>query len=276
MPKPQERVIASFKEYVEIIEQRQSKAKNSLWYRGCGKSTHALVPTLFRHKTAKTKEALEQLERQLMVRFRQRSIPLHNRSLADEWDTLFFMQHYGVPTRLLDWTENPFIGFYFAVTSGPFSVSKGTRNKPPKISFSSDAAIWIFNPVEWNNHATSQQGKGLGILTPGDDALLRYKPVRRFDEIPVHPVALYGAHNSPRIVAQRGVFTMYGNDTSPMEDAYEKFHFPAECLIKVILKREKLPNLRTAILQHGITESVVFPDLEGLAREMKREFQFEF
>ena len=153
---------------------------------------------------------------------------------------------------------------------------QGTRNKPPAISFSSDAAIWIFNPVEWNNHATSQQGNGLGVLTPGDDALLRYKPSRRFDEIPVHPVALYGAHNSPRIVAQRGVFTIYGNDTIPMEDAFETFQFPAECLIKVILKRDKLPNLRTAILQHGITESVVFPDLEGLAREMKREFQFEF
>lgn len=276
MPKPRETVITSFKQYVDIIEKRQSKSKNSLWYRGCGKSTHALLPTLFRHKTAKTKAALEQLERQLMVRFRQRSIPLHNRSLADEWDTLFFMQHYGVPTRLLDWTENPFIAFYFAVTSGPFSVSKGTRNKPPAISFSSDAAIWIFNPVEWNNHATSQQGNGLGVLTPGDDALLRYKPSRRFDEIPVHPVALYGAHNSPRIVAQRGVFTIYGNDTIPMEDAFETFQFPAECLIKVILKRDKLPNLRTAILQHGITESVVFPDLEGLAREMKREFQFEF
>ena len=147
MPKPQERVIASFKEYVEIIEQRQSKAKNSLWYRGCGKSTHALLPTLFRHKTAKTKEALEQLERQLMVRFRQRSIPLHNRSLADEWDTLFFMQHYGVPTRLLDWTENPFIGFYFAVTSGPFSVSKGTRTSrqrspSPPTRRSGSSTLW--------------------------------------------------------------------------------------------------------------------------------------
>ena len=42
---------------------------------------------------------METLERQLMVRFRQRSIPLHNRVLTDEWDMLFFMQHYGVPTR---------------------------------------------------------------------------------------------------------------------------------------------------------------------------------
>lgn len=122
----------------------------------------------------------------------------------------------------------------------------------------------------------SQQGKGLEVLTPGDAALHPYKPLRRFDEIPVHPVALYGAHNSPRIVAQRGVFTIFGQDTSPMEAVYEKFAFPRDCLLKIVFERTNLPRLRRSILHHGITESVVFPDLEGLAREMKREFKFDF
>jgi hypothetical protein len=34
--------------------------------------------------------------------------------------------------------------------------------------------------------------------------------------------------------------------------------------------------MRAAILNHGITESVVFPDLDGLAKEIKRGFEFEF
>jgi hypothetical protein len=274
MPKPREKIITSFLEYVEIVEELQSKSASSLWFRGCGKATHGLVPTLFRHKTAKTKVLLEQLERQLIVRFRQRSIPLHNRSLTDEWDALFFMQHYGVPTRLLDWTENPFIAFYFAVTSSPFSARKTNGNAPPQLSFSSDAAIWIFDPTTWNNHAMSQQGSH-GILTLGDPPLHAYTPLRQFKDIPIHPVALYGAHNSPRIVAQRGVFTIFGQEISPMEKLFEDHKFPPACLTKVMLKRANLPTLRTSILHQGITESVVFPDLEGLAREMKREFRFE-
>lgn len=48
-----------------------------------------------------------------MIRFRQRSIPFSDRSLQDDWEALFFMQHYRVPTRLLDWSENPFISFHF-------------------------------------------------------------------------------------------------------------------------------------------------------------------
>jgi hypothetical protein len=131
-----------FKNYVALVEELQSKAASSLWLRGCGKRTYCLIPTLYRHDTKRDKEELETLERQLMVRFRQRSIPLHNRSLADEWDMLFFMKHYGVPTQLLDWTENSFVAFHFAVMTSPFSVMRKKGKVPPELSFSSDAAIW--------------------------------------------------------------------------------------------------------------------------------------
>src|SRR5688572_23441055 len=105
----------SLPDYLAIVESRQTHALHSLWYRGCGSASHTLSPSLYRHTKAKTPEAFADLERQLMTRFRQRSIPYHNRSLSDDWDALFFMQHYGVPTRLLDWTENPLIALHFAL-----------------------------------------------------------------------------------------------------------------------------------------------------------------
>jgi hypothetical protein len=76
----------------------------------------------------------------LVMRFRQRTIPLHSRDLSDEWDALFFMQHYGVPTRLLDWTENPFIAFYFAVMSARFKAKWDRPSDRSLLSFPSNAA----------------------------------------------------------------------------------------------------------------------------------------
>jgi hypothetical protein len=89
------------------------------------------------------------------------------------------------------------------------------------------------------------------------------------------PVALYGSHNSARIVAQRGVFTIFGQNNKPMEISYDKENYPKDCLIKVTLLRSKLNDIRNSLLNYGVTESVVFPDLQGLASEIRRTFGFE-
>jgi hypothetical protein len=271
-----EKPIKSFKQYVALVERMQSKAKNSLWFRGCGSGSHGLIPSLYRHKAKKKNDEIEELEHRLMTRFRQRSIPLVDRPLNEDWDTLFFMQHYGIPTRLLDWTENPFIAFYFAVMSGKFSLGRTIRGQTPNLKFSKEATIWILDPVVWTNYALKEQSYSGGVLTPGDDALTRYKPLTKFGEMNAHPVALYGAHNSPRIVAQRGVFTIFGRGTTSLEKVYDESGFPKRSLTRIILPKDALPNMRRSILSHGITESVVFPDLEGLAKEMKREFGFDY
>ncbi len=81
--KVREKSPESFKDHIALIEKLQAKAKNSLWFRGCGKRTYGLTPSLYRHRTSRTKDSLQLLERQMMMRFRQRSIPLHNRPLTD-------------------------------------------------------------------------------------------------------------------------------------------------------------------------------------------------
>lgn len=263
----------SFQDFVKLVERRQ-EAAGPLWFRGAGQAAYKLLPTLYRHRREHAVAGLELLERNLMMRFQQRSIPFTTRALADNWDQLFFMQHYGIPTRLLDWTENPFIGLYFAIMSSPFSGRlAGNR---PILTFSSDAALWILDPIAWNKHALRQQRFDRGILMPSDEALQSYKPLTRFNDMNVYPVAIYGAHNSPRIVAQRGCFVIFGQSTQSMEDAFTQELFPASCLQKVILTRDVLPAMRSSILKNGITESVVFPDLDGLSKEIKRDFEFDY
>jgi hypothetical protein len=140
MAKVREEKPASFAEFVGLIETLQAKCANPLWYRGCAQSNYKLLPSLYRHKTTTAIADLSRLESQLMTRFRQRSIPMHSRSLQDNWDALYFMQHYRVPTRLLDWTENPFVALYFAVISR-FRSSGARRPLKPR----HDAAVWVLD-----------------------------------------------------------------------------------------------------------------------------------
>jgi hypothetical protein len=261
---------STFTEIIEIIEDLRKKADGTLWYRGCGQADHKLVPTLFRHPKTKTVSEIAILETQLLTRFRQRSIPFHDRPLTDDWDALFFMQHYGVPTRLLDWTENPFVSLFFTVTSASYKLTTNGTQK-----FTAPAALWVLNPVKWNRHSLKHQAFDGGVLVPGDDALKGYRPVPSYAGMNNHPVALYGAHNSPRIVAQRGVFTIFGKNTAPMDKIFMTEKFPDDSIVKIVLGPNAIKRIKTSIFGHGITESVVYPDLNGLAKEIRRTFGFE-
>jgi hypothetical protein len=59
-----------------------------------------------------------------------------------------------------------------------------------------------------------------------------------------------------------------------METIYREHDFPADCLIKLVLPKNSLPNLLASVVSIGYADSVVFPDLEGLAKEIRRFFGF--
>jgi len=62
--------------FLKLVEEFQTNAIESLWYRGGGRRSYTLIPSLYRHKKAKTPDQLAALERNLMTRFRQRSFTL--------------------------------------------------------------------------------------------------------------------------------------------------------------------------------------------------------
>lgn len=270
MAKIKEKTLRKFSEYVKFIEEKQEKNEGPLWYRGASNSSHRLVPGLYRHKKRNTIEDLENLESELISRFKQRSLPFTNHNFTENWETLFYMQHYRLPTRLLDWSENPFIAFYFAIGNSPYTI-----NEDGLTEFTHDATIWILDPVAWNRHALSHQTFDRGILLTIDEELNGYSPVTSISKMNNHPVAIYGTHNSPRIVAQRGVFTIFGQITKGMDENFERAKFPRDSLTKLIIPKEEIARLRNSLFSYGITESVVYPDLDGLALEIKRFFEFE-
>lgn len=270
MPTLKTKQIVSLKDYISFVEKFRGKRNTPLWYRGCGKTSDKLEPTLYRHKSSHTIEDLMALEKKLIARFQQRSIPFHSRNVTSTWDWLFLMQHYGVPTRLLDWSESPLMALFFAVTSARHGL--GSRGAPV---FRSDAAIWVLDPVQWNKTSVDLRSFAGEVLTTDDPNANAYIPIGDVKTMKSFPIAVYGAHNSQRIVAQRGVFVCFGKDTRPMEDIFQQGDFVKGCLLKLVIRRRRLSGIHSALLRHGLTDSVVFPDLDGLAREIKREYRFE-
>jgi len=269
MPDIKTQEIDSIVEYLTYIDGVRDDPNQPLWFRGAGKYSHRLSPSIFRHTKSNSIEDLIRLEKQILQTFRQRSIPFLEREVHDPWDWLFLMQHYGVPTRLLDWTESPMIALFFAVTSCDHKILKSGD-----LSFADDAAIWVLKPCEWNEKAVDLDSFKGRVLATDDDLLRSYKPEPDCGDLRPPPLAIYGAHNSRRIVAQRGVFTVFGKSTKAAEKFYEDSGFPEGMLHKLKLPKVALPGLARALGQNGFVDSVAFPELEGLAREIKRHHKF--
>jgi FRG domain len=244
---------------MELIETLM-EPKTPLWFRGCCRSAHSLVPSLYRHPDISDVEDLLVLEQKILQRFRERSVPYQPSQPTNDWGLVFLMQHFGVPTRLLDWTENPYIGLFFAV------AAPDSGGEP--------AAVWILCPDDWNKGALADISYDDGVLSIGSDPLESYRPSADHRPMRVAPVGMYGLHNSPRIVAQRGVFTIFGKSTAPLESLIGTGSYSKTAVHKVEIPPSAVSDLRDSLFAIGITDSVVYPDLTGLAFEIKRFFGF--
>lgn len=260
-------------EYLKIVESFTAGLDSPLWYRGIGSVKFKLLPSLYRHEHTSQPSKIINLEIDLFSRFRDRASLFMAKPASPAWEQLFIMQHYGIPTRLLDWSESPFIALFFAVSSG--------LKNPGSQDYQDDAAVWVFSPSLWNKGAFSDVSReNSGPLTGDDPLLKRYDPLTRRQDTPPGkniPAAMLAIHNNQRIIAQRGVFTIFGTDTTPMEDIYtsnDSFRGMGNVLYKIIIPKKHINTIASKLMVLGFSDSAVFPDLEGLSKETKRYFSF--
>ena len=104
------RSVSSVKEYTRVLSDTEVAKKAIIYYRGHRSISYELLPSLFRNKGLYMNERTMYLE--LMTRCPEDFTGTHNHI-----DILAQMQHYGLPTRLLDVTSNALTALYFACES---------------------------------------------------------------------------------------------------------------------------------------------------------------
>ncbi len=102
--------INNFEEILTLIK----KFENLELFRGQANSKWTLLPKLPRAFGLQPPDNWKNLEYFMIEQFRQYSIPYIDKEPINDLEWLVLSQHYGLPTRLLDWTTNPLKAIFFA------------------------------------------------------------------------------------------------------------------------------------------------------------------
>lgn len=270
---PKKPLIATLPEYLrevlrisELFRAAAGKAyqPDGPWFRGVNDQKFQLKPGSY------WRESVD--EEALVVDFVAQAPPFFDSSRSPlpeaPWDWYFLMQHYGLPTRLLDWTENALVGLFFALQP------RGPR-----------PCVWILEPARFNKIMIADPH----VITPGGNFSRHWLPFASQDQkagcrlykssrfiyggqssTNKKPMAIYAARRNARIIAQQGVFTVHGANPKPLEELL-KGH-------KSVLSHINIdPDASATLLEQleicGISELRLFPELDKLAPALKRRFE---
>lgn len=205
------------------------------------------------------------------------------------WHWLSTAQHHGLPTRLLDWTYSPFVAMHFATDD----INK----------FNVDAAIWMVDYVKAHEALpeplkskfkeegseiftvdllTSSFEKQEVFVTPTIKTVSSYhvetRSLKTFDSLSPSPFLLFFEPPSidDRIVNQFAIFSVISDPSVQLQVWLEQY---PKIYRKIIIPSELKWEIRDKLDQANITERVLFPGLDGLAKWLKRHYspntQFE-
>lgn len=256
--------VTTVSEYLNAINNVfDSQRMEKIWYRGQSKlnDNYKLLPSVYRS------EGQEFLEYDLYLRFKAKGVPFLKYRPETEWDWLFLMQHHGVPTRLLDWSEDALIALAFA-------LEKRTTGD----EHDEDACVWLLDPFGLNKQFNAF--KDYKFIPNIEEERIKehfgMKPKHLLTGAAMynmqHPVSVIGSMNSDRIISQKGVFTLFPQpsvDLKPLEETDNNNQF----LSKIIVKKQSIDEIKTELIRFGINENSLYPGLDSIAKEIERDLR---
>lgn len=251
--------------------------KETLYFRGHSKTTYDLKPSILRSKKMKENENL--IYQELLI-----TCPDEFRGFKRHIDFLVKMQHYGLPTRLLDITRNPLVALYFACCNNTNDLGE----------------VFIFSPnksqIKYENSDTISMLSALPLFSYEEQISLMdylYKPsgnnnlVERFvheiqtekpgfkNKIKVSDLescfVVLTKKDNNRIVKQDGAFIICGVNNNPEHIINKKLRLKSNDKNIVVLIDKKDSVLKELDLL-SINKSTLFPEIDSVSDYIKLKY----
>ena len=241
--------LQSWEEYLSII----SDSPYQNWaFRGQRDASAPLFSVLSRYfmSFGVDRRAWPDQEKRILRIFKRKAIHFLDVVPArdDDFEWLALMQDHGAPTRLLDFTWSPYVAAFFALHN--------TTN---------EGVIWACNPAE------IEKVKRVHLDEPGSFRKNFLSGAGSFVWLG-EPYAM-----NRRLIAQSGTFLVPAVLDKSIEEILKEYPNPRETLIKFIVPADKVREKgMRELYRMNVTQSTLFPDLDGLARSLAYELEFHW